>query len=483
MSPPRSRQKAGAAALVEPANGRPLAAGGLTWFEASLDSIALLRFSNVAVVGVTCEGLIASWNRGAEAVFGYTREEAIGRSIEILCPPESLEDSRRMRALAELGQPTEPLEVERVAKDGRRIRLVMAVSPVRDAQGRVIGTASVSRDITGQREAEVQLRASEERHRLIVEALHDGVIVISREGRVLSCNPSAYRILGDLELGEAIANNTAKGVVIDEEGRPLPYEQLPHMVALRSGRAHHHFVVGVIRRDGSVCWLECTSAPLLGEGERESHAALVSFKDITAEKEARDALNAARLEDLNRLALVSEFRDDETRRHTERVARAAQLIAQRMGLSEEFVWLIGKAAPLHDVGKVGIPDAILLKPGKLTDEEFALMKRHTSIGADILAQSDFRVLQMGMEIALTHHERFDGGGYPRGLRGEQIPLCGRIVAVADAFDAMTHDRPYRKAIPPEQAVEELRRCAGAQFDPRVVEAFLALDYAELVDRG
>ena len=109
------------------------------------------------------------------------------------------------------------------------------------------------------------------------------------------------------------------------------------------------------------------------------------------------------------------------------------------------------------------------------------MKSHTSIGGQILAESDFHVLQMGMEIALTHHERFDGGGYPRGLRGEEIPLCGRIVAVADAYDAMTHKRPYKDPIPPAEAAAELRRCAGTQFDPRVVEAFMRLDFPALVD--
>jgi len=193
-------------------------------------------------------------------------------------------------------------------------------------------------------------------------------------------------------------------------------------------------------------------------------------------------LEDAQLEDLKRLALVSEYRDDETNRHTERVARSAQLLALELGMDAEFAWTIARAAPLHDVGKVGIPDSILLKPGKLTEREFEVMMTHTAIGGRILAQGDFRIVQMAMEIALTHHERWDGSGYPRGLRGEEIPLAGRMVAVVDAFDAMTHDRPYRPAGTIEDAIAELRRCSGSQFDPRVLEAFLEMPYEGLVDR-
>lgn len=150
-------------------------------------------------------------------------------------------------------------------------------------------------------------------------------------------------------------------------------------------------------------------------------------------------------------------------------------IAERLGLDSEQVGLLREAAPLHDVGKLGISDTILLKPGKLTTEEYEVMKTHTELGARLLSGSSSPVLQMAAVIAASHHERWDGTGYPAALAGEAIPLAGRIVAVADVFDALTHDRPYKSAWPTGQAIDEIQRAAATQFDPRVVKAFMALN--------
>ena len=188
-------------------------------------------------------------------------------------------------------------------------------------------------------------------------------------------------------------------------------------------------------------------------------------------------LEEARLEILDRLARAAEFRDDATGEHTRRVGETAAALAGTLGLRAAEVELIGRAAPLHDVGKIGIPDAILLKPDRLTVEEFDVMKTHTTIGAEILSGSRFPLLQLAQQIALTHHERWDGAGYPRGLKGEAIPLVGRIVAVADAFDAMTHDRPYRKALSTQEAWEILWEGAGAQWDAGLVEALASTQAA------
>lgn len=188
-------------------------------------------------------------------------------------------------------------------------------------------------------------------------------------------------------------------------------------------------------------------------------------------------LEEARLEILERLARAAEFRDDETGFHTQRVGRTASQLAAGIGLSPEEVEIIRRAAPLHDIGKIGIPDAVLLKGGRLTPEEFAVMKTHTLIGADILSGSGVRLLAVGREIALTHHEHWDGSGYPAGLAGDAIPLAGRAVAVADVFDALTHPRPYKTAWTVEKALVEIRQEAGRQFDPEIARAFAAL-YAE-----
>jgi putative two-component system response regulator len=184
-------------------------------------------------------------------------------------------------------------------------------------------------------------------------------------------------------------------------------------------------------------------------------------------------LEEARAELVDRLALAAEYRDDATGEHPQRVGRVAALIARELGLPDDTVDLIRRAAPLHDVGNLGIPDSILLKQESLTPVEFEAMKLHVAIGSEILGRSRSRLLQMSEEIARTHHERWDGSGYPAGLRGEAIPITGRIVAVADAFDRLTHKRPYRGGRSQEEAAAELRQASGREFDPQVVEALLA----------
>jgi len=186
-------------------------------------------------------------------------------------------------------------------------------------------------------------------------------------------------------------------------------------------------------------------------------------------------LEAARIEVLERLAAAAEYRDDMTGKHTQRVGEIAAVLAKTLGVPAAELDLIRRAAPLHDVGKIGIPDMILLKPGPLTPEEFEVMKTHTTIGARILSGSQFPLLKLAEEIALTHHERWDGTGYPQGLKGEAIPLAGRIVAVADTYDAMTSDRPYRKALPSKEALRVLRDGAGTQWDGSMVEAFASTE--------
>jgi putative two-component system response regulator len=183
-------------------------------------------------------------------------------------------------------------------------------------------------------------------------------------------------------------------------------------------------------------------------------------------------LEEARIEILERLAVAAEYRDDDTGKHTARVGFVSARIAAAMDRPGSEVELIRRAAPLHDVGKIGIPDAILLKPGKLTPEEWQVMKGHAPIGAGILGGSTATVLQMAEEIAASHHERWEGSGYPFGLAGTQIPLASRIVAVADVLDATTHARPYKPAWPLEDALAEIEAQAGRHFDPDVVKVFL-----------
>jgi putative two-component system response regulator len=185
-------------------------------------------------------------------------------------------------------------------------------------------------------------------------------------------------------------------------------------------------------------------------------------------------LSGARHEVLERLALAAEYRNGATLDHTRRVGRLSARIAEALHLSPEYVATIQDAAQLHDLGKIGIPDAILLKPGKLTESEFEQVKTHPDIAARILEGCKEPLMQMARDIALTHHERWDGAGYPRQLSRNRIPLCGRIVAVADAFDVITHERPYQPARSVYCAVQAIQADRGKQFDPSVVDALLAL---------
>ena len=219
---------------------------------------------------------------------------------------------------------------------------------------------------------------------------------------------------------------------------------------------------------------------------RHLHVRLQSHNELLEVKvaERTSQLNAVKLEILDRLAMAAEFRDDQTGEHTHRVGRTCALVAAALGLSEQEIEAIRRAAPLHDVGKIGVPDSILLKPGSLTAVEREVMKRHTSIGAKLLSGSDWETLKLAETIAATHHERWDGSGYGSRLSGDAIPLSARIVTVADVFDALTHDRPYKNAWPVEAAIDEITSQRGKQFDPQVVDAFLSVhEKVDLVDTG
>lgn len=192
-------------------------------------------------------------------------------------------------------------------------------------------------------------------------------------------------------------------------------------------------------------------------------------------RERTQQLEQLQMELIMQLGRAAEFRDNETSAHTLRMAELSRLLGQRAGLDARQCERLLYAAMLHDVGKIGIPDTLLFKPGKLTDDEFAQVKRHSEIGAKIIGDHGADVLRMAREIALTHHERWDGAGYPSGLRGQEIPLVGRISALADVFDALTSERPYKKPWSVDDALAWIRQEAGKHFDPELTQLFLALE--------
>jgi putative two-component system response regulator len=226
---------------------------------------------------------------------------------------------------------------------------------------------------------------------------------------------------------------------------------------------------------------EARQAALLGSAEERTEA--LRHELIEAQRRAIEELRASRQETVERLSRAIEMHDTETGRHVNRIASLAAFLGGQLGLNRKRMLLLRAAAPMHDVGKIAIPDGILRKRGPLTPEERRVMERHTTIGHQILADSDSELLQMAAEIALTHHERWDGNGYPRGLAGGEIPLEGRIVAVADVFDAMLSDRCYRPALPVEEATRTIAAESGTHFDPETADLLLQHQEEALSLRG
>lgn len=204
-------------------------------------------------------------------------------------------------------------------------------------------------------------------------------------------------------------------------------------------------------------------------------------------RRARDEIESAYLDTLHRLALAAEYKDDDTGKHILRIGQYSRALAERAGLADSDCQLIGHAAPMHDIGKLGVPDAILGKPGRLTPEEFAVIRLHPLIGSRILSGSRSDALKMAERIARSHHEDFNGGGYPVGLRGGDIPIEGRIVRIVDVYDALLSRRPYKEPWPLDRVLDVMRQGMGVQFDPDLLDLFLddselcrnmALDSAE-----
>ena len=229
---------------------------------------------------------------------------------------------------------------------------------------------------------------------------------------------------------------------------------------------------------GAVDYITKPISPPLVQARVRTHLALYDqsreLERMVAQRTSE--LVATRQQIIRRLGRAAEFKDNETGNHVVRISHIARLVAQQAGLGPEAVQLLFQVAALHDVGKIGVPDQILLKPGPLTDEERQIMRRHPQIGADIIGKHDNELLAAARTVALTHHERWDGTGYPQGLQGEQIPLFGRIVALADVFDALMTRRPYKPALSAQQALAVMAEERGRHFDPTLLDCFMAQQF-------
>ena len=300
------------------------------------------------------------------------------------------------------------------------------------------------------------------RARAVIEHAPDVLLLVDGDGTVRYHSPSAEELMGRAPCGTTLIDD------VHAEDREALEQAFAEMAA---DRGHPHSFVCRVRHSGGL-WriVEARGTNLLHDPAVQS--IVINARDVSDRVRAEEKAREAELEVLERLAAAGEARDDDTGQHTRRVGELAARIGEALGLPPDEVDLIRLAAPLHDVGKIGIPDSILRKPGRLTADEFAIMQTHTLIGASMLADGATRHMRMAETIARSHHEWWDGKGYPDGLAGDAIPIAARIVAVADVYDALTHARPYRGAWKRERVISELRRKTGTHFDPQVVEAFL-----------
>jgi PAS domain S-box-containing protein/putative nucleotidyltransferase with HDIG domain len=390
---------------------------------------------NVAegIITATEAGVIESVNPSALRQFGYDDEaEMIGQPFASIAG-----DSTGRR------------------KDGSIFPMELGVSRMQ-IDGRTFTIGSVH-DITGRSQ-----RA--ERDRVAFEEAPIGSVITSRDGRIERVNQEMMGRTADQLIGLRLSE------LAHPEDHPAGAAALAALEERTSDTCR--FESRYLRHGGRV--IEATVAvSAIRDDHQDVIQLFTQIEDVTDARRTTRELEHAQFEMLARLAAAAELHDDDTGRHTHRVGNLSVKIAERLGLPGSVLELIQLAAALHDVGKIAIPDAVLAKRGRLTAEEFKHMKTHTTVGAEMLTGSAFELVALAEDIALTHHEKWDGSGYPVGLGRDEIPICGRIVAVADVFDALTHVRPYKPAWSVPDAMDQMRSQSGRHFDPAVLDAFFA----------
>ncbi|MBF0424624.1 MAG: response regulator [Magnetococcales bacterium] len=477
---------------------------------------SMIHSSTSAIVSTDAEDRILLWNAGAEVAFGYTEAEILFRPVSTLMPERFRDAHARNRRQVLLGSQMRlagmSMELVGLRKSGEEFPLEVTLSTWESAGQRYF--ASIMRDISKRKRLE-QERERAMQNRMAISAILEtsleslsltrqlevalniihtlpwlavdargGIFLADDQAKVLTLvvqkmcgDGGAFRGCTQVPYGACLCGQAAVSRKIIHAG----WEDQRHDRRFIGARPHGHYCVPIQFQQRLLGVLNV----FLPDGHAFSHeeegvlhtvaqtlATIIERRKMEEVLEHTNrALKETRLEIIHRLGMAAEFRDNETGMHIIRMSHYAALLARAAGMNEERCDILLNAAPMHDVGKIGITDAILLKRGRLTEGEFAAMKTHTTIGAHMLFGHNEEPLKMAHVIALTHHERWDGSGYPHGLSGEQIPLEGRICAVADVFDALTSVRPYKEAWSVSQAVAELRRCSGTHFEPRLISLF------------
>jgi putative two-component system response regulator len=434
---------------------------------------------NVADGIVTADdrGLIRTFNGSARRLFGYEEQEVVGQPLHFIIAPshhgdfiESARTNADEASAEDVG--ADPVETVGCRKDGSCFAMEIGFSEMQIA-GRTFKIGAL-RDISDrveraerERRRGQALRREAQLDRVAFDEAPFGSVIIGRDGRIERVNRAICEMLGHA------AGELRGGPFLDLTHPEDCDESVAAVAAMLSGASRaQHFEARYLHRSGRVIEARVALTAIRDDAEQVVQF-FAQIEDITDARRTTRQLEQAQFEMLARLAAAAELHDDATGQHTNRVGNLSVTVAKRLGLPGPQVELLRLAAPLHDVGKIAIADATLGKPGKLTATEFAHVKTHTTLGAQMLADSPFALLKLAAESALTHHEKWDGSGYPAGLSGDAIPISGRIVAVADVFDALTHSRPYKPAWSAADAITEMKRQAGRHFDPQVLDAFLS----------
>lgn len=415
-------------------------------------------------------GRLVQWNRKLESVTGLLPEALRGKpALDLFAEDEKGVIAQAIAQALRDGYVA--VEGSVLGPGGAAILHQFSGVPLRNPAGAMIGLTGMGRDITERRRSEMDLLESETRYRGLVDHSPEAIVVYS-ENRFVYANAAAVTLFA--------ASSTA-----DLIGRPIfdvvhpDYHALAHKRAARSqqsGKTSPLTEQRYVRLDGKVIDVEAVSTGITYQGRP---AGQVLIRDITERKKAKEnifALNSelvqaydATIEGWSR---ALDLRDHETEGHSQRVTEMTLRLAQAIGVSPDTLVHIERGALLHDIGKMGVPDCILLKPGPLDEGEWEIMRRHPQDACDMLFPITF--LRPALGIPFCHHEKWDGTGYPQGLRGTDIPLAARLFALVDVWDALTSDRPYRKAWPRERVLDHLRGLAGTHFDPAIVSVFLRL---------
>lgn len=429
-------------------------------FESSPESITL----------VGLDGMILDCNESTESIAGLSRSELIGKPFLNLGILSETDVPPIMERFAQIVNGTifDPFQVRILNSDKEARWLEIHLSLLKKGE-EVYAIQVISRDITAKKLAEEALRSSNEMLQALINAAPLAIDMVDINGNVKLWSPTAERLLG-WKAEEVIS-------------RPLP--SMPEILQSDVGEQIREELLGTtqygletrrVRKDGSVVDVQLWTSPL-HDSEGKIIGSVGILTDITERKKAEQqiqALNAELLiaydETLEGWARALDLRDNDTEKHSVRVIDLTMELARALGISGQDLIHIHRGALLHDIGKMGIPDTILLKPGPLTEDEWRVMQLHPVFAYELLSNIPF--LKPALEIPYCHHEKWDGSGYPRGLLGKQIPLAARIFSIVDVWDALGTDRPYRKKWEKERIIEYIRRESGTRFDPEIVKLFL-----------